>query len=473
MLLPPSLANRLPADPFAARWRRRLRWLGLVLVGLLLSWAIASCGGPAPQADASGDRAEIEFWTMQLQPKFTDYFNEAIANFEAQHPDLAVRWTDVPWAAMESKILTAVSAGTAPDVVNLNPNFASQLAARDAWLTLDDRISADVRDRYLPEIWAANQLNGTTFGVPWYLTTRVSLYNRDLLAAAGLDAPPATYAELADAARAIREETGKYAFFTPVLPDDSAELLESFVQMGVTLLDEEGNAAFDSPEGRAAFQYWVDLYRDGLLPRDVLTQGHRRAIELYQAGETAILASGAEFLSEIATNAPTVAAASAAAPQITGDTGKVGVAVMNLAVPRSSDRPDDALEFALFLTNDENQLAFARAANVLPSTQQALADLSASLAAETAAAPKAADAEAGAGGEGDGAEVNVEAALAQARRVAAEQLPSAEVLLPAREGLKDLQRILYDNLQAAMLGEVDADAAIADAVAEWNGRPRG
>ena len=40
---------------------------------------------------------------------------------------------------MESKILTAVSAKTAPDVVNLNPDFAAQLASRNAWLNLDEQ----------------------------------------------------------------------------------------------------------------------------------------------------------------------------------------------------------------------------------------------------------------------------------------------------------------------------------------------
>ena len=59
----------------------------------------------------------------QLQPDFTDYFNQLITDYEAQNPDVKVRWVDVPWADMQSKILTAVTAGTAPDVVNLNPDF--------------------------------------------------------------------------------------------------------------------------------------------------------------------------------------------------------------------------------------------------------------------------------------------------------------------------------------------------------------
>src|ERR671933_1596053 len=341
-------------------WRR----LGIfALLGLLLSLLISCRPTPSPSKSP-----EVEFWTMQLQPKFTDYFNKLIARFEAENPGVKVRWVDIPWAAMENKILTAVSAKTAPDVVNLNPGFASQLAARNAWLDLDAKVPETVRKQYLPNIWKDSTLNNKSFGIPWYLTSRVTIYNQDLLKKAGVSKPPATYAELAQVAKQIKNKTGKYAFFTTFVPEDSGEVLESFVKMGVELVNGQGKAAFNTPKGKAAFQYWVDFYKQGLMPKEALTQGHRRAIELYQAGETALLSSGAEFMDTIAKNAPSIAKVSAAAPQITGETAKKNVAVMNLVISRRKDKTDAALKFALFVTNSENQLAFAKAANVLPST---------------------------------------------------------------------------------------------------------
>ena len=41
-----------------------------------------------------------------------------------------MRWTDLPWGAVERKLLAAVYARTAPDVVNLNPPFAANLASK-------------------------------------------------------------------------------------------------------------------------------------------------------------------------------------------------------------------------------------------------------------------------------------------------------------------------------------------------------
>ena len=418
-------------------WKR----LGiLALLGLMLGLVI-SC---RPTASPSKS-PEIEFWTMQLQPKFTDYFNQLITRFEAENPGVKVRWVDIPWAAMENKILTAVSAKTAPDVVNLNPGFASQLASRNAWLELDSRVPESIRQQYLPNIWKDSTLNGKSFGIPWYLTSRVTIYNKDLLQKAGISQPPATYADLAQVAKSIKDKTGKYAFFVTVVPGDSGEVLESFVQMGVELVDAQGKAAFNTPKGKAAFQYWVDFYQQGLMPKEALTQGHRRAIELYQAGETALLSSGAEFMDTIAKNAPSVAKASAAAPQITGDTGKKNVAVMNIVIPRDTNNPDAALKFALFVTNTENQLAFAKAANVLPSTLEALQQYRRSLTSDGKALP-----------------------VEQARDISASQMEQAQVLIPTMKNLNRLQKAIYENLQAAMLGEKTVDQAVTDAEQEWN-----
>jgi putative chitobiose transport system substrate-binding protein len=414
------------------------------LLGVMLSWLI-SCGTGTPTGNnaASG---ELEFWTMQLSPQFDNYFKPLIAKFEQENPGVKVRWVDVPWAEMERKILTAVAAKTAPDVVNLNPGFASQLAERGAWVTLDDKVPQDVKQQYFPGIWQASTLNNQTFGLPWYLTTRVAIYNTDLLKQAGVSQPPATYAELAQAAKQIKQKTGKFAFFATVVPGDSGEVLESFVQMGVQLVDAQGKAAFNSPQGKAAFQYWVDLYKNGLMPKEVLTEGHRHAIDLYQQGSTAILASGAEFLKTIAKNAPSIAQVSQSAPQITGDTRKKNVAVMNVVIPKDTDKPDAALKFALYLTNNANQLTFAKAANVLPSTIKASQD---SYFTNTPANANAVD---------------------RARIVSAGQLKEAEVLIPVMKNSKDLQKVIYENLQAAMLGQKTVDQAVNDAAQAWNSR---
>ena len=418
------------------------KWFFWVLLGLILSFLI-SCNAGTPPTTGQ----EVEFWTMQLQPKFTPYFRELIKEFEQEHDGVKINWIDVPWSAMESKILTAVSANTAPDIVNLNPNFAAKLASRNAWLNLNENnyISSEDKETYLPNIWEAGTVNNISFGFPWYLTTQITIYHQELLKQVGIETAPKTFRELAEVAKKFKEKTGQYAMFFTFVPGDSGEVLESLVQMGVTLLDEQGKAAFNSPEGLKAFRYWVDLYKQELLPPEVLTQGHRHAIDLYQSGEIALLSTGAESFPVIIKNAPTIAKVSAASSQITGETGKKNVAVMNLVIPKSTNKPKEAIEFAKFVTNTENQLKFAQEASVLPSTIKAVETYINQQENSTEKTP-----------------------LSQAIAVSAKQLKDAQVLVPPQENINQLQKIIYENLQAAMLEQKTVEQALEDAADAWN-----
>jgi putative chitobiose transport system substrate-binding protein len=415
------------------------RFLICGLLGLVLTGVVSCLKSPTSKAP------QLEFWTMQLQPKFNDYFKDAIGKFEVANPGTKVHWVDVPWSAMQGKIQAAMGAKTAPDVVNLNPDFAIQLAAKNAWLDLDPALKSGESKEYLPRIWQAGTLEGKAFSFPWYLTTNVTIYNQELFTKAGISKPPTTYQELAQAAKQIKEKTGKYAFFTTFSPEDSNDVLESLIQMGVQLVDAQGKAAFNTPAGKAAFQYWVDLYKQGLLPKESLTQGHQQGIQLYQAGETAMLSAGAPFIDTIAKNAPQIAKVSAVAPQISGQTGKKGVAVMNLVIPRSTKMPEAAVKFALFITNATNQLAFAQASDTLPSNTQAVTDYKTKL-----------------GTSGD------KSAIAQGKIVSAEQLSQADVLIPPLKNLNVLKKAIYDNLQAAMLGEKTVEQAVTTAASTWD-----
>ena len=422
-----------------------------LLAGAALTGLLAACAPARRQASA---RIPIQFWTLDLAPKFNDYLNGVIARWEQENPGYDVVWTDVPWGSVERKLLAAVFARTAPDVVNLNPLFAANLASKGGLQPLEPLLPQGAAETYLPRVWQAGQSaapNGQSqqFAIPWYLTARITLANSQLLSQAGYDAPPRTWAEVPAYAEAVKRRTGRYALFVTVVPEDSAELLESLVQMGVTLLDQRQRAAFNTPAGRRAFAFWSDLYRRGLLPREVVSQGYRRAIELYQSGELAQVGSGAEFLRSIQTNAPQVAAATRPYPPLTGANGAANVAVMTLAIPRQSKVAGPATRFALFLTDANNQARFAEQARVLPSSTGALRQVQEALADEQPS-------------------TRAEQLVRQARLLSAQTLSSARVLVPASPGVKRLQAIVYTQLQRAMLGQISSDAALAEAERQWN-----
>ena len=426
----------MAAEILRARFR-----LVLPVLGLLLA-ALGGCSrGPDPN--------ELQFWTIQLSPKFDPLIRSMLKEWEQRHPGISVRWTDLPFGSVERKLLAAVFARRAPDVVNLNPLFSANLASKGGLLPLQQRLSPKVRSSYLPRLLKAAEQDGELYALPWYLTARITLANEHLLKQAGYTRPPQHWEEVPAYAKAMKQRTGRYALFVTVVPDGSAELLESMVQMGVQLLDAQHRARFNSPEGRRAFAFWTDLYRDGLLPREVVSQGFRRAIELYQSGELAQLASGAEFLGTIETNAPKVAALTAPYPPLTGADGAANVAVMNLAVSRQSRRPKLAVDLASFITNPTNQLRFARAARVLPSSSPALNELELEL-------------------KDAMSDANGPSLVGEARLLSAETLQRARVLVPADPGIKRLQAIIYGQLQRAMLGQLSSDEALVEAEKHWN-----
>ncbi len=404
---------------------------------------ISACSSESDTETKDGP-VEIEFWTMQLSPTFDDYINGVIADFEEQNPNIKVKWVDIPWADMEKKILAAVASETAPDVANLNPQFASKLAELDALVDMDKMVDEETKNKYFEGVWNSNTFDGKTFGIPWYLSSQVTMYNTDIFKAAGLDPenPPKTFDELKEVAKTIKEETGKYAFYPPL---DASHLLETLVMMDVKLTNEDmTKAAFNTPEGVEAFKFFVDLYQNDLIPREVLTEGHGKAIDMYQAGQIAILASGPQFLEKVKENAPDILEATKSSEQITGSSGKKNTSAMNLVVPEQSKYKEEAVKFSLFITNAENQVEFDKIVPILPSIESALDD---PYFKELPENPTPID---------------------EARIVSASQLKESEVLVPPMENYEDLKTSINQALHAAMLGKMSPEEAVEQAEGKWN-----
>lgn len=146
------------------------------------AFALAAC---APRASA--DRP-LDLWTLQLAPKFNPYFEELFSRWDRRHKNQPVRWTDLPWGSVERKLLAAVFARTAPDVVNLNPPFAANLASKGGLTDLNPLLPDGAEELYLPSVWqACRDPEAGQIALPWYLTVRLSLVNRQLLDQAGLE----------------------------------------------------------------------------------------------------------------------------------------------------------------------------------------------------------------------------------------------------------------------------------------------
>ena len=100
----------------------------------------------------------------------------------------------------------------------------------------------------------------------------------------------------------------------------------------------------------------------------------REALEKYMAEKIVFFQAGANFLTMIKENAPSTYANTDVAPQIVGELAQNDFSLMNFVIPVRAKHKAEALKFALFLTNYENQLEMAKLTNILAVNQKALED---------------------------------------------------------------------------------------------------
>jgi len=398
----------------------------------------------ASGAVEAAPKARLEFWTISLQPFFTGYIHGLIGRYERDHPDLRIRWIDLPAQAIDQKLLAAIAGGVAPDVVNLNTEGALRMAQVHALADLDAAVPPASRARYFPNIWDSLRYHGRAYGIPWYVVPNVLAYNRALFRRAGLDPahPPASEDAFLQTATTIKERTGVYGFMPNV---DGIRFLRVFQEDGLPILTPDGRrAVFNSPEHVRVLSRYVTLFTRDLFPRDTLERGYLGATERYAAGQLAMLTTGPQFLLRVRTDSPEVYQETVVAPYPLGRGGVLDLPTMALGVPLASRHQREAVEFALFVTSDANQLAFCRLVVIFPSTRAAAADPY-----FTRGGPSPEE---------------------RARQIAAHELGSARDLTVVVPHSDDLYRVFREAVERAFYGRMTPQQALDWAVKEWDRR---
>ena len=92
------------------------------------------------------------------------------------------------------------------------------------------------------------------------------------------------------------------------------------------------------------------------------------------SGQIVFFQAGANFLNMIKENSPSIYEVTDILPQLTGDLGQNDFSLMNFVIPLRAKYKNEALKFALFLTNYENQLELAKLTNIIAVNKQTLDD---------------------------------------------------------------------------------------------------
>jgi putative chitobiose transport system substrate-binding protein len=386
---------------------------------------------------------KIEFWTFSMKPKFTPYFETLVKNYEAGNPGVKVEWVDFPWDVIQTKLVTRIVAGTPPALVNLNVPWADEFA-RDGLLTPVDALLADARPRYLASTLEDLTFGGKTYGFPMYSNVAVIAYNTQIFKAAAIPHAPRDLDEQLLFARQIAARTGK-AGLCPAL----SKIDGLMMQQGLAVI-KDGKAVFNSPAHIALIKKLADTYKAGGLLKDALfaEDNFPAAIDAYKGGRLGMLLAPPTAVKRIQSDAKDIYAITDVAPAPLGPTGIAdGGWLIHFAVPKNVEAKllPAIGKFARYLTNDANQLAFAKQASVYPAMAQAAND------------PFFMTVPPGAGAE------------EKAVSAGAVSMPHSHTLYVA--GITDydeLRRYLVKAVEAGVTGKQDVKQALDQAVAIWN-----
>jgi putative chitobiose transport system substrate-binding protein len=445
---------RRPAAPVSGGCLRPVRRraavrVAAVLCGLLAACAVA-CPGHPPRGPGPGLPAEaalptiLEFWTISLKPDLTAHIEDVIRRYEGAHPGLRIKWVDVDLQVLDQKLLSAIAGGVGPDVVNLNTELTVRMAQEHALVDMDAAVPPDIRARYFPNIWASLRVDGRAYGVPWYVEPDVLAYNGALFRRAGLNParPPRTIRDYIEAALTIKRKTGVYGFMPNV---DKIRMLTIFQEEGLPILtDDRRRAIFNSAAHVALLARYVDLFKHDMFPADTLRRGYLGATERYSAGQLGMLVVGPEFIQRVHSDGPGAYRDTLVAPMPLGHGGVVDLPTMDVAVPVQSRHRTEAVDFALFVTNDDSQLAFSHVVVAFPSTRRAAADPYFTQAGTT---PED-----------------------RARAIAARELGNARDLTVVTPHSDELFKIFQEAVESAFFGRMTPQQALTWAAREWNKR---
>ncbi|ACQ81814.1 extracellular solute-binding protein family 1 [Beutenbergia cavernae DSM 12333] len=326
-------------------------------------------GEPTASAIEEGPATgTIEVWAMGTEGEALEEF---AATFEEANPDATVNVTAVPWDAAHDKITTAIAGGQTPDVSMIGTTWMGEMALTGALDPTPDIIDSST---FFPGGWDSTVVGGTSYGVPWYVETRVLYYRSDLAERAGVEAPT-DWEGLTEFATAIQDggaewginlqpgQTGAWQTFMPFAWQAGAEITN----------DDETEFTFDSPEFVAALEKYQSFFTDGLAPTD-LPEGSLEpgfvdgTIGSFVSGpwHVGILrdTGGEEFVTNDLALTPLPADAQPAS----------FIGGSNLSVFESSENRDAAWKFVQWLSEPETQVAWYETVNDLPSVQSAWDD---------------------------------------------------------------------------------------------------
>jgi multiple sugar transport system substrate-binding protein len=358
---------------------------------VLVTSGLTACGGSDDSAGGSGTTINVLIGANTIYPEQQrQWFSDVSARFAKENNGSTVKFETFASANDElTRIQNSVLSGQGPDVYALGTTFTPTAYATGAFETLsaDDWTKIGGRDKFVPaDLGISGPDAQHEVGIPFASRPFVMAYNKDLLAAAGIDKPADTWDGLLDQA----EKTtggGKYGLAVGYADgfDPWKFVWEMSVQVGNPLVDGR-TAMLTDPRTVTAYKTYLGwLATDKVVDPAAVGWKNAQAVAAFGEGKAAFLpmvsASSRPALDKSSVAGryayalmPTIPPGATAAPAA----GKPAASILsgdNLVVAKYSKHKDLALALVKQLTSADSQEAYYKRLGELPTNAEAAASL--------------------------------------------------------------------------------------------------
>jgi multiple sugar transport system substrate-binding protein len=348
--------------------QRRHTWQTLITTTALVTAAtvgLTACGGSSaePKAAQSAPAFEGKGPINYVSSRdASGAANKSIEEWNAAHPDEKVTFIELPDSADQQRQQLIQNAQIKSDtfsVLNLDVVWNSEFAANKWILPLPE--DAVPTDKMIPATVNAATYRDTLFAAPYYTDGALFYFRQDLLAAAGIAAPPKTWDEMKSACEKILAlpEAAGMSCYTGQFDKNEAltvNFSEAVASAGGSVVDAEGKPTVDTPEAKEGLNLLVDGFKEGLFPSDAITYLEEQGRRAFQDGKVVFLRNWPFLYSSLsATDGSSQVAGKFGITSIPGTDG-TGVSTLggrNLAVSPFTPNKATALEFIKFFTSEE------------------------------------------------------------------------------------------------------------------------
>ncbi len=246
------------------------RMTAALAMGVAGTLAFAGCSS---STGAATDTTTVTIWHY-WDGTNADTFDAMVDSYNASHPGVKIVTTNVPNADFLTKLRASATSKTLPDVAIGDLVWVPQIAQIGSLANLSPLLPADTLSDINPALTGFGTIDGSQVSVPVSANNLGYMYNKTLFQKAGLDPdkPPTTWDELKADAKKILDATGMPGYDLYTQAGDNGEGLTWNFQVnlwqagGEFLTADNSAAAFNTPEGAKALQYWIDLISSGASP---------------------------------------------------------------------------------------------------------------------------------------------------------------------------------------------------------------